>query len=125
MDNPDFVHLKSLSDMCKQIILWATAADAQIQVLLAKRAPNMTRVPPPLNPCGEISLASEVTPLPTNKAELHAMAVSLGIPETLLSTKDYLNGNVRPTVDGIKQTQDLIGRVLDKIAVGEDPSNLW
>ena len=38
-DNPDFIHLKSLSDMAKQIILWATALDAQCQILIAKRAP--------------------------------------------------------------------------------------
>lgn len=151
-DNPDFVHLKSLSDMCKQIILWATAADAQIQILLAKRAPNMhvrpdgripvgTFVDPPIptpplapgqsNPCGEIPLGTatpcvlQPPPLPTSKVELHKMAVSLGIPAALLATKDYLNDKARPTMVGITRTQDLINKVLDKIAAGADPSELW
>lgn len=45
-DNPDYLHLKSLSDMLKNTILWATAADAQVQVLLAKRAPVLAaRIP--------------------------------------------------------------------------------
>ncbi len=149
-DNPDYVHMKSLSDMCKQIILWATAADAQIQILLAKRAPDMRmrdRVPDhpgygpspptrndpcpregPKNPCDEISLegvATIVAPLPTSKAKLWEMAVNLGIPTSLLATKEYLNDKARPSLDGIKRTQGLINQVLDKIAGGEDPSDLW
>lgn len=158
-DNPDFVHLKSLSDMCKQVILWATAADAQIQILLAKRAPDMRMrdrardqrdnpgympTPPiphpvssdpwpyegPRNPCGEISLETiegtiKAPPMPTSKVELHKMALALGIPVSILASKDYLNDKARPSVVGIKRTQDLINKVLDKIADGEDPSELW
>jgi hypothetical protein len=130
-DNPDFVHLKSLSDMCKQIILWATAADAQIQVLLAKRAPNMSRRPE--NPCGEdvlvnigtTKLESKAPSMPTSKVDLMTLALSLGIPATLLATKDYLNDKARPSLEGIKRTQDLINQVLDKIAGGHDPSGMW
>lgn len=131
-DNPDFVHLKSLSDMCKQIALWATAADAQIQILLAKRAPVMKLSEPRL-PDHQIESAkdapsdSQVKPssLPTSKAELWDMATNLGVPPEVLSTKDYLNDKSRPTLEGTKRTQDLINKVLDKIALGEDPSDLW
>jgi len=134
-DNPDYFHLKSLSDMLKNVTLWAQAADAQVQILLAKRAP-MIRVglahPPEPSSCdddsqskGMTSPSTQATNLPTTKSKLYTMAESLGIPETLLATRDYLNGSSKPTSDGIKRTRDLISKVLDKIAMGEDPSELW
>ena len=146
-DNPDYVHLKSLSDLLKNIVLWAQAADAQCQILLAKRAPvlNLPRPPAPLIEAApapsdpapvveeEAVAARVVEPLvatapkedPFSKGVLWRKATSLGIPESVLEKPDYLGTKGRPSLTGMIKTKKLIDDAMEKIVVGEDPSVLW
>lgn len=119
LDNPDYVHLKSLSDMLKQVVTWARAADAQVQILLAKRAPVMA---PPMNVPVPASIND---PHREGKIELWSKAVSLGIPTALLGSPDYLGKKGRPKSEGIVKTKTLIEEVKARIAEGRDPSDLW
>lgn len=154
-DNPDYVHLKSLSDMLKNIVLWAQAADAQCQILMAKRAPvlNLRPASKP-EPCGEVALkTAEPTALadvpppppvdpdkdvhvtataptiakenPLSKGDLWKRATAIGIPESVLESPDYLGTKGRPSLTGMIKTKKLVDDAMDKIVMGEDPSVLW
>ena len=146
-DNPDYIHLRSLSDMLKNVVLWATAADAQVQILLAKRAPVMNdfgmhrppvRTEPGGNPCGEVFLRHEsgapllhIPPLvdptafPTTKKELRKLALAMGIPEVIIDGQQYLNGKSRPSLVGIVATQSLLAMTKQWISEGKNPAEIW
>jgi hypothetical protein len=111
--------------MLKNTILWAQAADAQCQILLAKRAPVMTVASPPDSI--PVTVPVQVPPAPKTlaKADVRALALSLGIPGTLIDDHRYLNGKSKPTTLGTFATMELIDKVKDHVAAGKDPSSLW
>ena len=126
-DNPDYVHLKSLSDMMKQIILWATAADAQAQILLAKKAPQLA-LPTASAPLAPATREIETNPTKiglVRKDELRARALTLGVPADFIDLPEYLNGNRRPTLVGIRNTQLLLDAILECVIEGKSANHLW
>ena len=126
--NTDTVHLMALNDQLAQMRLWATAAQATVQVLLAKRAqeipeavelaPSRTVVPTTLpsvsTPTGKIS-----------KADLLQQGEVLGVPKEFLTRKEYLNEHGRPSEEGVQKTLELFEKIKGIKAAGQDPSGLW
>lgn len=131
--NTDTVHLMALNDQLQQMMLWATAAQKTVQVLLAKRAPEP-------EPVADVSIAAVPaapqapvvgrSPVSTSsgkvaKAELMRQGLTLGIPEDVLNRKQYLNGGSRPTEEGYRNTVALLHEVKSRKEGGKDLSGLW
>jgi hypothetical protein len=60
-----------------------------------------------------------------NKADLRKLALSLGIPESVIDRREYLNGKSKPTSAGLLFTQSLIDSTKVHVSKGENPSYLW
>ena len=150
--NPDTVHLMALNDQVSQLINWATAVQATVRVLLAKRigAPEVAPVGPlsAMTTPQAASPSPVVTPVVTpvvapmavpavrfgmppsadnepSKASFLRQTRDLGIPDSVVAGPNYLNHPHRPSNEGFAKTQALIDKVKEMKAAGEDPSTLW
>lgn len=143
--NTDTVYLMALNDQLTQTMIWATAARATVQVMLAKRAPEPAPEPvpvvaappvaaplfvPPTAPASPAVAQFSAAPYPPapgkrSKGTLVLEAGIYGIPQSVVLGASYLNHPNRPTDAGLTNTVNLISAVKALREKGEDPSHLW